>query len=402
MPPTTCKYTSRSQSVQLHDIVVIDWIGCYCNDTTKRLLNIPTSSTTTTTSSSSEMQQSSDDETDNHHQDSTSSPSSSSSAGSVPLKSLDALPIFHSVENYCCCIGDQDIIPAVEMGLRFMNMNVVEMTPVNCPDSAVDNNTNTNDDDAAAKTFTPTTRHKHATDPDDTNQTITTVPTVALIYSHSKYAYGMSSRTYTYSTATTDGIHHTTTYTLPPLSNVLYRVTLKRIISSPNDMPSDPKLVLQLYQCKKLLANDIYQNDIRAKSKHSNTIESNNNSNKNIDTIDTNATITADNSDFSSTNMYHLHRAIRIYQRTVDKLENFIIGLKEQQSDDNDQTNDIDASRTPSYIDEAKQLQIDCLNNISAVYMKCHMYHKAKEACVQTLLKDSNNSKALSSKGPET
>ena len=50
---------------------------------------------------------------------------------------------------------------------------------------------------------------------------------------------------------------------------------------------------------------------------------------------------------------------------------------------------------TASYIQEAQQLQIDCLNNISAVYLKCRLYHKAKEACIETLLKDANNSKAL-------
>jgi hypothetical protein len=206
-------------------------------------------------------------------------------------------------------------------------------------------------------------------------------------------------------------------------------VTLKRIISSNDndDGTINPKLLLQLYQCKKILANDIYQNDIQTPISLKSKQYPNNNMNHDVNGNDgtTNATTVMTNPQqqqqqqesstsfindtTGSTNTYHMHRAIRIYQRTVEKLENLIIELQQQlvvpatdkQKDDNnndvdddDETNDRN-NVIASYIHEAKQLQIDCLNNISAVYMKCHLYHKAKEACVQTLLKDCNNSKAL-------
>ena len=413
---TTAIATKRRKrrSVQLHDIVLIDWIGYYCNDTTKRQLNIPTSTTTTTTSSSSTtcnttsslsssslLQQCNDnDRTEDHNSNNNHENSKlvSSSISSVSIHQptppplsllllLDTLPIFHTVNNFYCCVGDQDVIPAVEMGLRFMDIQ------------AVMSDDEDNDNDDATQNHTVTAAAAAATDnpndPSDFNPT--SIPTVALIYSHSKYAYGLSSRTYTHSTAT-DGTNHTSTYTLPPESNVLYKVTLQRIVSSSssaNDDIPDPKLLLQCYQCKKLLANDIFQNDILTKSKHSNH-DTNVAGIKDPHALQNYST----NGNDIHTNMYHLHRAIRIYQRTVEKLENLIIELQQSFSSssspikEGDKMNDTDETNL-SYINEAKQLQIDCLNNISAVYMKCQLYHKAKEACIQTLLKDSNNSKAL-------
>ena len=361
---------------------MIDWIGYYCDDTARCQLNIPTTSISSLR---------------HDHNDTpppSSSPPSSSpsfySSSKVLQEILDPLPIFHSVENYYCCIGDQDVIPALEMGLRFMNVHSTIIPSSNT------NNMNENDDIENNNNIDKNidSSDLHNNNSVTISDTIQPPLAIALIYSHSKYAYGLSSRTYTYTTssttsASTDRPIATTTYTLPPLSNVIYKVTLKRILPSVTaSNTNDPKVLLQLYQCKKLLANDIYQNDIQMTPKK----KKNGNGNGSTTNDDTTIADESKHDTNSTNNTYHVHRAIRIYQRTVEQLENFMIELQQQLQLQSSSPND---TTTLSYITEARQLQLDCLNNISAVYMKCHYYHKAKEACVQTLLKDSNNSKAL-------
>ena len=359
---------------------MIDWIGYYCDNTTRCQLNIPTTSISSL----------------RHDHNDTPPPSSSPSfysSSKVVQEILDPLPIFHSVENYYCCIGDQDVIPALEMGLRFMNVHSTIIPSSNTNNMNENDDIEKNNNNMEDKNIDSSDLHNNNSV--TLSDTIQPPLAVALIYSHSKYAYGLSSRTYTYTTssttsAITDRPIATTTYTLPPLSNVIYKVTLKHILPSVTaSNTNDPKVLLQLYQCKKLLANDIYQNDIQM------TPKKKKNGNGNGSTTNDDTTI-ADESkhDNSTNNTYHLHRAIRIYQRTVEQLENFMIELQQQQQLQLQSSLQNDAT-TLSYITEARQLQLDCLNNISAVYMKCHYYHKAKEACVQTLLKDSNNSKAL-------
>ena len=384
-------HDDEEQSVQLHDIVEIDWIGYYCDDAIKLQLGIPPTASpsdlvvnnesppiagTTTPSPSHDNQ--------NHIETDTTKTTSSS----VLLSILNECPIFHSVQNLYCDVGDQDVIPAVEMGLRFLHVVVRRSR-----------------------------REPNRSLPEMVDETeepgIIILPTVALIYSHSKYAYGISSRTFstiiasgsasatttttpatTTTTATTTGTHRNhDSYTLPSLSNVIYKVTLKRIVSSSTATEGSPNILLQLFKCKKHLANDIYQNDILATKK----------------TRD--ETTTTANASHNHNNSYHCHRAVRIYQRTVERLENWMLELQNATDDNGDDDDDDDPVKhhdrmeardniaaitaTASYIQEAQQLQIDCLNNISAVYLKCRLYHKAKEACIETLLKDANNSKAL-------
>ncbi len=341
----------EEQSVQLHDIVEIDWIGYYCDDATKRQLGIPSSSLVKESQpllpvESPPVAATTSPTTPPHAKHNHVETDTTTTSSSV-LSILNECPIFHSVQNLYCDVGDQDVIPAVEMGLRFLHLK----------------------------------RRRRRRLPVGDEDPRILLPTVALIYSHSKYAYGISSRTYSTIIASDDAATTTTgtdTHrnrngdTLPSLSNVIYKVTLKRIVSSSSStttttLSRSPKVLLQLFKCKKHLANDIYQNDILVETKNTRDGPTTHNPNH---------------------NSYHCQRAVRIYQRTVEKLENFIMEL---QNDMDDNGHDL----TTSYIKEAQQLQIDCLNNISAVYLKCRWYRKAKEACIETLLKDPNNTKAL-------
>jgi hypothetical protein len=225
----------------LHDIVVIDWVGYYCDDTTKRRLNIPsaaTSTTTTTTTSThttgsrvsiddnvhpddkehverhEEKQEDLHHHEDSHNDASTTTPTLLQQQQQVE-DILHTLPKFHVVENLYCCIGDQDLIPAVEMGLRFMN---VVVTTTNIPPTDVERDV-----------------ELRAADDECGN----TIPTVAWIYSHSKYAYGLSTRTYTYSaatpvTATTNDTSPTSKTSTTTTTDTLPHKPYSRIVISPS------------------------------------------------------------------------------------------------------------------------------------------------------------------------
>jgi hypothetical protein len=292
--------------VQPQDTVLVDFVGYYCDDETKAVL-FP-----------------GDDVTDNLFNPSDNIATGCATTTMYTVRQYfqnNNVPVFHMGQDVLCVIGEKDVVPALEMGIRFM-------------------------------------------------QSYET----SIIYSHSKYAYGLSKRTYKYnntpstppnsciseSNDANSDVGGPTSFTLQPESNVIYIVTLKRIVTS--QAVNQPRFQLRLCLSKKMLANDIYQCDF----------------NDNI-----------------KSNMY-AHRAIHIYQRAADLLESILISAANRQEPN---TDDVDSRAATDLsnveIDAARNCQIDCLNNIVAVYMKCQLYHKAKEACVAVLKVDVHNVKAL-------
>ena len=115
-------------------------------------------------------------------------------------------PIFQQAVDWIIVIGEKDVLPALEMGVRFLS-----------------------------------------------------VGETAAIWSHSKFAYGPSQRRY----------HGDTDYTLPPHSHVCYTVTAKQILSlshkessgSSTSSSSSAATQVQIAQSKKMIGNDIYAHE---------------------------------------------------------------------------------------------------------------------------------------------
>ena len=106
----------------------------------------------------------------------------------------DTGTIFHNVQNWIILVGDKEVTPALEMGVRFMKEGER-----------------------------------------------------AIVYSHSKYAYGPLQRRYG-------------SYELPPHSNVTYHVHVKSVISSDETIGS-ASFQLELAKNKKNIGNDVYANE---------------------------------------------------------------------------------------------------------------------------------------------
>lgn len=100
--------------------------------------------------------------------------------------------LFQTVKDWLVVIGDKDTTPALEMGLRFM--------------------------------------HDGET---------------SLIYSESKYAYGLAGRKQ-------DGC------VLPPNAKVMYRVRITKLIPGDSDLYHSPDFQMKIAQSKKCIGNDCY------------------------------------------------------------------------------------------------------------------------------------------------
>jgi FKBP-type peptidyl-prolyl cis-trans isomerase len=109
----------------------------------------------------------------------------------------DEGPIFHEANGWLLVIGEKDVVPALEMGIRFMRLGET-----------------------------------------------------AIIRSHSKYAYGPGQRDW----KTSNG-----KYTLPANALVQYTVTLRNIV--PSAELESRSFKLKLCQSKKIIGNDIYNSD---------------------------------------------------------------------------------------------------------------------------------------------
>jgi len=158
-----------------------------------------------------------------------------------------------------------------------------------------------------------------------------------LVFSMSKFAYGATERV--------GGIKYTTT--LPAHSDICYEVKVKKLIKS---QVFSPEFQIEIALSKKIIANDCYQ--------------------------------------FEWSNGNGKQKAITMYRKAADVMINL---LAEEENNAQQQQND----NTKDYQKKANEVAIDCINNISAVYLKSKEYKKAKDAATEVILRDSNNFKAL-------
>lgn len=188
--------------------------------------------------------------------------------------SVDDGPIFQEITNCWVVVGAKDVLPALEMGIRFTK----------CGETSC-------------------------------------------IWSNAKFAYGPGTRG----------------KVLEAHSHVRYEVTVHKVKSS-EEIETDNPAKIELCRSKKSIANDIYRNE-------------------NI-----------------RTNSHSRDRALQIYKHAADFLE-FLVEKPPAK---------------PDYdVAEARELLLDCLNNIAAVHLHCKFYHAAKESCVAVLTIEPKNFKAL-------
>lgn len=126
---------------------------------------------------------------------------------------------------------------------------------------------------------------------------------------------------------------------LPANTNVCYTVTVKEIISQ--EERETPEFALRAAQMKKSIANDMYLYEWNGESPR--------------------------------------NRVNYLYNRALSYADQVLT-----QEDCN-----------ATVHDQARTIQMDCLNNIAAVHMRAKEYHLAKTAAIRVLEKDPNNVKAL-------
>ena len=166
----------------------------------------------------------------------------------------------------------------------------------------------------------------------------------AVVWSHSKFAYGLSARRW-------EG------YELPPNSNIRYDITVKRVLS-PQEESQDPDgFQLKLAMSKKLIANDMFKNEL-----------------------------------YNSSNQSGEQRALRLYSKAADEMQHL---LQTHASRQEKEGSDYREEDHKDNLQQATDIMMDCLNNVVAVYLKAKKYHEAKEAAVKVLTHDPNNLKAL-------
>jgi hypothetical protein len=196
--------------------------------------------------------------------------------------------VFQLAKSWLIVVGEGDVLPAIEMGVRFM----------------------------------------------ETGQT-------ALIWSHSKYAMGPGTRTFQNTT-------------VPPHSNVMYKVTVSQKVMDTSRL--NPYFTIQKSLTKKNIANDIYQHEWCPPPQ----------------------TKTDPSSEQA------MNRAIRLYTKIAKEMETLLQGTYFQ-----------NVEQDHPQRKESEQLLLDSLNNIVAVYLRQKDYHKAKLASVNVLEVDAHNLKAL-------
>ena len=190
----------------------------------------------------------------------------------------DGDEVFHEAKDWLVVIGDKDVTPALEMGIRFMKEGET-----------------------------------------------------AMVYGHSKFLYGPAQRS---------NNNESNPYTLPPNSNCVYEVTIKKLVNDDTEF-SDPNFQLQIAKSKKSIGNDVYVNEWAGG--------------------------------------FGKNKALLIYKKASENLTNLLAEEHHEQV----------------VRDEADSVLIDCLNNTAAVLLKAKEYGKAKEAATQVLLRDPDNMKAL-------
>lgn len=165
-----------------------------------------------------------------------------------------------------------------------------------------------------------------------------------VLWSTSKFAYGQSTR-------------KNGDYELPPGSNVRYEIFLKTVISPEKESADPDGFQLQLGLSKKMIANDMFKNELYAASNHGSQ-----------------------------------QRALRLYEKSADEMVHLIQSHQKQKEEQGDA---YDGTEGKKKTDQAAEIMIDCLNNVAAVQLKAKKYHEAKDAAVKVLTHDPNNLKAL-------
>lgn len=166
---------------------------------------------------------------------------------------------------------------------------------------------------------------------------------IAVVWSHSKFVYGFCTRKWN-------------DYELPPNSNVRYEITCKSIISPKEETANPDGFQLKLALSKKVIANDMFKNELYAKQ----------------------------NSNSES-------RALRLYSKAADEMLHLLQTHAQRQKKEEDYKEEDHADK----LKQATEIMIDSLNNITAVHLKAKKYHEAKEAAVKVLTHDPQNFKAL-------
>jgi len=201
-------------------------------------------------------------------------------------------PIFQEVKGWLITVGDGDVLPCLEMAARFL----------------------------------------------ETGQT-------GRVWAHSKFAFGNGTRSYTVGDQTQQ---------LPPNTSVMFEIKVTMIVMDTSRL--NPYFTIQKANTRKLIANDIYQQEWCAAPK---------------------------SPEDPSCEMA-MNRAIRLYTKAAKDMETLLQGTYFSQ-----------VEKDHPQRGQSKQLMMDCLNNIVAVHLRQRQYHTAKQASVEVLKQDPKNIKAL-------
>jgi len=238
--------------------------------------------------------------------------------------------VFHKAKDWLIVVAEQDVVPCLELAIRFMSVG-------------------------------------------DT----------ALVRSHSKFAYGPYTRRMRKIISNkfseddqnngNDDDALEEYYMLPSNSNVVYRVTVKSIVSEEERGTSD--FAVRAAEAKKLIGNDAYAHEWPV--------------------ICDGGGDGGGGSSRSSAQLQHVKgKVIKLYKRGADAVEYLFAQLQQQQEEPQNQENQ-EGAASQEILSRAKALYLDCLNNIVAVHMRAKDYHAAKQAAINVLNADPSNYKAL-------
>ncbi|GKY93846.1 peptidyl-prolyl cis-trans isomerase fkbp8 [Mayamaea pseudoterrestris] len=175
---------------------------------------------------------------------------------------------------------------------------------------------------------------------------------MALVWSRSKFAYGASQRQHG-------------DFVLPPHANVCYQVFVQSVVAS--DEREAPAFAYQAAMAKKLIANDVYANEVWS---------------------------TASVDGLASTKS----RCLYLYSRALtycDQILSRAGNSQEGEDDDTDMNEDDMDESTLALRQKAIVAYTDCLNNMTAVHLRTKDYKQAKATAIRVLSKAPNNAKAL-------
>lgn len=169
----------------------------------------------------------------------------------------------------------------------------------------------------------------------------------AVVWSHAKFAYGLSSRRAPTTLTTSNSADQDEAYVLPAQAAVAYELTVLQRWEEGDER--SPASLVQLALARKIQANDMYVHEWS-----------------------------------DGLGKVRIRQA---YERIAKDMEALV--LSEGNSGDDDKAISDDLRQ------EAQALRMDALNNIAAVHLRAKEYHTAKEAAVAVLSFEPNNLKAL-------